>query len=65
MSSDNAKRKTIGGRFYIGNKLGSGLQADVYHGSEISSGQEVALKIINKQNVKPKAMQSLEREVRR
>ena len=63
MSSDNAKRNTIGGRFYIGNKLGSGLQADVYHGSEISSGQEVALKIINKQNVKPKAMQSLEREV--
>lgn len=54
---------TIGGRYSVGPRLGAGMQAEVRAGSDLVTGEAVALKIIDKSNIKPRALIALEREV--
>lgn len=53
----------IGGRFAVGPRLGSGMQAEVRAGIDITTDTPIALKIIDKTQLKPRALTALEREV--
>ena len=53
----------IAGRYALGNKLGAGMQAEVRAARDTSTGQNVAVKILDRSNMKSKTLIALEREV--
>ena len=60
MSGNNV---LIGGRFSVGPRLGAGMQAEVRAGIDQLTDSPIALKIIDKTQLKPRALTALEREV--
>jgi hypothetical protein len=54
----------IGGRFTVGPRLGAGMQAEVRAGIDTTTDTPVALKIIDRGQLKRRALDALEREVR-
>mmetsp|Transcript_20116 Transcript_20116/g.28917 ORF Transcript_20116/g.28917 Transcript_20116/m.28917 type:complete len:477 (+) Transcript_20116:131-1561(+) len=53
----------LGGRYALGHKLGAGMQAEVRAARDTASNTAVALKLIDKSNIRTKALVALEREV--
>lgn len=51
------------GNFSVGKVLGSGMQGEVRLGYDRSSNQQVALKFIDKTNMRQSSLKSLEREI--
>ncbi|KAK4277238.1 hypothetical protein QN277_015260 [Acacia crassicarpa] len=55
---------TLFGRYEIGGLLGKGTFAKVYHGKQISTGESVAIKVINKEKVKrQESIEQIKREI--
>ncbi|KAJ7958500.1 Non-specific serine/threonine protein kinase [Quillaja saponaria] len=58
------ERKTLFGKYEIGRLLGKGTFAKVYYGKQIATGESVAIKIINKDQVKKECMmEQIKREI--
>lgn len=53
----------IGGRFAVGPRLGAGMQAEVRAGIDTATDSPIALKIIDRTQMKRRALEALEREV--
>jgi serine/threonine protein kinase len=53
----------IAGRYSLGHKLGAGMQAEVRAAKDTATGANVAVKIIDRTNMKSRALIALEREV--
>ncbi|CAL9158975.1 unnamed protein product [Musa hybrid cultivar] len=58
-------RKLVFGKYEMGRVLGKGTFAKVYYGREISSGESVAIKVIDKERVSREAgmMEQIQREI--
>ncbi|RRT41077.1 hypothetical protein B296_00055295 [Ensete ventricosum] len=58
-------RKLVFGKYEMGHVLGKGTFAKVYYGREISSGESVAIKVIDKERVSREAgmMEQVQREI--
>ncbi|XP_027354272.1 CBL-interacting serine/threonine-protein kinase 5-like [Abrus precatorius] len=55
---------TVFGKYEMGRLLGKGTFAKVYYGKEISTGESVAIKVINKEQVKKEGMmEQIKREI--
>ncbi|KAD4178526.1 hypothetical protein R6Q59_022121 [Mikania micrantha] len=53
-----------GGKYEKGRLIGTGTFAKVYHGRELSTGESVAIKVINKDQIKDQAMvEQIQREI--
>ena len=48
------ERHTLFGKYEMGRLLGKGTFAKVYYGKQVVSGDSVAIKVISKDQVKPK-----------
>ncbi|KAF3446208.1 hypothetical protein FNV43_RR11387 [Rhamnella rubrinervis] len=58
------ERHVLFGKYEIGRFLGKGTFAKVYYGKEIASGEGVAIKVINKDQVKKEGMmEQIKREI--
>jgi serine/threonine protein kinase len=51
------------GRFAIGEIMGRGMQASVRRGKDLQTGQEVALRIVERRQLTPAKLQKLEQEI--
>ncbi|CAM9400338.1 unnamed protein product, partial [Ectocarpus fasciculatus] len=51
------------GRFAIGELMGKGMQASVRRGKDLQTGNEVALRIVNRRQLTPAKLQKLEQEI--
>nr|QSH71628.1 CBL-interacting protein kinase [Hedychium coronarium] len=58
-------RKLVFGKYEMGRVLGKGTFAKVYYGRELSSGESVAIKVIDKEQVRRQAgmMEQIKREI--
>ncbi|KAF8115834.1 hypothetical protein N665_0025s0281 [Sinapis alba] len=59
------ERRVLFGKYEMGRLLGKGTFAKVYYGKEITSGECVAIKVINKDHVlkRPGMMEQIKREI--
>lgn len=58
------ERHTVFGKYEMGRLLGKGTFAKVYHGKQLDSGEIVAIKVINKDQVKKEGMMDqIQREI--
>ncbi|XP_022140408.1 CBL-interacting serine/threonine-protein kinase 5-like [Momordica charantia] len=58
------ERHVLFGKYEIGRLLGKGTFAKVYYGKELESGESVAIKVINKDQVKKEGMmEQIKREI--
>lgn len=63
-SYQGAERHVVFGKYEIGKLLGRGTFAKVYYGKEMASGESVAIKVINKDQVKKEGMMDqIQREI--
>ncbi|KAK1430721.1 hypothetical protein QVD17_13670 [Tagetes erecta] len=54
----------LGGKYEKGKLIGTGTFAKVYHGRELSTGESVAIKVINKDQIKDQGMvEQIQREI--
>ncbi|URE42083.1 cbl-interacting protein kinase [Musa troglodytarum] len=58
-------RKMVLGKYEMGRVLGKGTFSKVYHGRELSSGESVAIKVIDKEKIRREAglMEQIQREI--
>ncbi|KAL7165968.1 hypothetical protein ACSBR2_036771 [Camellia fascicularis] len=55
---------TLFGKYEMGRLLGKGTFAKVYYGKQLESGESVAIKVINKDQVKKEGMmEQIQREI--
>ncbi|KAK7351351.1 hypothetical protein VNO77_10732 [Canavalia gladiata] len=61
---EECQSQTVFGKYEMGRLLGKGTFAKVYYGKQISSGESVAIKVINKDQVKKEGMmEQIKREI--
>ncbi|CAI9290859.1 unnamed protein product [Lactuca saligna] len=53
---EEEKHMLLGGKYEKGKLIGTGTFAKVYHGREVSTGESVAIKVINKDQVRDQGM---------
>ncbi|XP_038993361.1 CBL-interacting serine/threonine-protein kinase 25-like isoform X1 [Hibiscus syriacus] len=64
MFKKNGSRKIVFGKFEMGRVLGQGTFAKVYYGKNLSTQESVAIKVINKEQVKKEGlMEQIKREI--
>ncbi|CAA6670248.1 unnamed protein product [Spirodela intermedia] len=65
VAGGGGERKVLFGKYQMGRLLGKGTFAKVYYGKELSSGESVAIKVINKEQVKrePQMVAQIVREI--
>lgn len=61
--SEFERRPPAMGRFAIGELMGKGMQASVRKGKDLQTGQEVALRIVERRQLTPAKLQKLEQEI--
>lgn len=58
-----SQRPPIMGQYLVGNILGKGMQATVRKGKDIHTGEEVALRIVNRRDLTPSKLSKMEKEI--
>ncbi|RRT50307.1 hypothetical protein B296_00023201 [Ensete ventricosum] len=63
--ADREVRKMVLGKYEMGRVLGKGTFSKVHHGRELSSGESVAIKVIDKEKIRREAglMEQIQREI--
>lgn len=63
--ADREVRKMVLGKYEMGRVLGKGTFSKVYYGRELSSGESVAIKVIDKEKIRREAglMEQIQREI--
>ncbi|KAI3494566.1 hypothetical protein L1887_40698 [Cichorium endivia] len=61
---EDQKHTLLGGKYEKGRLIGTGTFAKVYHGREVTTGESVAIKVINKDQVRDQGMvEQIQREI--